>query len=121
MGKPTLLATEIKKIKHLRETGHSLNEIKNVVNRGYGTVFRYIKDVPILPKYQEIWKIKRGGSKSKSLKEWQTARMQASEIFSSFNFKFVMKKFKKQYLTIVIKDDRCFFISISKFHFVRSK
>ena len=87
MGKPTLLATEIKKIKHLRETGHSLNEIKNVVNRGYGTVFRYIKDVPILPKYQEIWKIKRGGSKAKSLKEWQTARIQASEIFNSFNFK----------------------------------
>ncbi len=87
MGKAPLLKSEVKKIRALRETGHSLNEIKNVVNRGYGTVFRYIKDVPILPEYQEAWKIKRGGSKAKSLKEWQVARIQASRTLNSFGLK----------------------------------
>lgn len=87
MGRTALSKSEIKKIKNLRETGHSLNEIKNILNRGYGTIFRYIKDTPVLPEYKKIWKIKRGGSKSKSLKEWETSRIKASEILSSFNFK----------------------------------
>lgn len=87
MGKLALSKSEVKKIKSLRETGHSLTEIKSIVNRGYGTIFRYIKDVPILPKYQEIWKTKRGGSKNKSLKEWEFARVQARQILNSFNFK----------------------------------
>lgn len=80
MGKLVLLDSEIKKIKELRETGHSLIEIKNIVNRGYGTVFRYIKDVAILPKYQEIWRVKRGGSKAKSIIEWEKAKEKASTI-----------------------------------------
>src|SRR3990167_3418049 len=87
MGGSRLLSSEIRKIKSLRETGHTMSEIKQVINRGYGTIFWYIKDVSILPEYQETWRIKRGGSKAKSLREWQAARVQASEIFSSFNFK----------------------------------
>jgi len=87
MGKIALSKLEVRQIKKLRETGHSLNEIKNEVNRGYGTIFRYIKDVPILPEYQEIWKIKRGGSKARSLKEWDAARLYASTILSKFGFK----------------------------------
>lgn len=87
MGKPSILKSEIKKIRELRETGHSLNEIKKVVNRGYGTIFRYVKDVPIPLKYKKILEVKRGGSKSKSLKDWSDSRAKASEIISSFNFK----------------------------------
>lgn len=87
MGKSALLDSEVKRIKKLRETGHSLNEIKSVVNRGYGTIFRYIKDVKILPEYENEWKIKRGGSKNKSLKDWESARIQASKFFDNFSAK----------------------------------
>lgn len=87
MGKPSLLSSEIKKIRNLRETGHSLSEIKKIVNRGYGTIFRYIKDVPILPEYSEIWKLKRGGSKYKSIQEWQCSKDEASKIIGKFSFK----------------------------------
>lgn len=83
MGKPVLLKSEIKKIKNLRETGHSLNEIKNVLNRGYGTIFRYMKDVPILPEYRDIWKAKRGGSKAKSDRDWEEAKFHASCIIGN--------------------------------------
>ncbi len=83
MGKPALSKAEVDQIKSLRETGHTLGEIKTVLKRGYGTVFRYIKDVPILPEYQDVWKIKRGGSKARSLRGWQKAQMQVTEIFES--------------------------------------
>lgn len=81
MGKPALSKSEVDQIKSLRETGHSLGEIKNILNRGYGTVFRYIKDVSILPQYQDMWKIKRGGSKARALKGWQEAQVHVAEIF----------------------------------------
>ncbi len=85
MGKQALLKSEISKIKKLRETGHSLPEIQSILNRGYGTVYRYIKGVSILPEYKEIWKVKRGGSRSKSLKEWEYSRLQASNLLNDFN------------------------------------
>jgi DNA-binding transcriptional MerR regulator len=81
MGKPVLSKAEIIQIKSLRETGHTLGEIKNIVKRGYGTIFRYVKNVPILPQYQDVWKVKRGGSKSRSLKGWQKAEEQVAKIF----------------------------------------
>src|SRR3989344_334530 len=87
MGLPALSISEIRKITRLRETGHSLNEIKAIVNRGQGTVYRYIKNVSILPRYQEEWKIKRGGSKFKSLKEWEAAKLRARSILDTFGFK----------------------------------
>lgn len=87
MGKKALSKNEVLKIKKLRETGHSLNEIKNTINRGYGTVYRYIKDVPILPEYKEVWRIKRGGSKYRSLKEWEFSKNEASKIINNFVFK----------------------------------
>ena len=70
MGKVALSKAEIKEIIGLRKTGHSLNEIKSIVNRGYGTIFRYIKGVEILPQHEQEWKIKRGGSRKKSQKCW---------------------------------------------------
>ncbi|OHA93176.1 MAG: hypothetical protein A3H52_03125 [Candidatus Zambryskibacteria bacterium RIFCSPLOWO2_02_FULL_39_26] len=87
MGIPPLTKSEIEEIKKLRETGHSLPEIKRILNRGYGTIFRYIKDVPILPEYHEIWKIKRGGSKARSAKLWSEAKVRASELIGPIGFK----------------------------------
>ena len=43
----------ISTIHRLRRRGFSLNEIKQNVPAGYGTIFRYIKGVKIDPKYKE--------------------------------------------------------------------
>ena len=87
MGKLALSKLEIRKIKELRETGHSLNEIKNIINRGYGTIFRYIKDVEVLPNYQESWRIKRGGSKKRSENEWVNSREKALSLIGNLGIK----------------------------------
>lgn len=55
----------IGKIKTLRQQGWSLPEIKNETKVGYGTVYRYIKDVEILPEHKASWFGKRGGSKKR--------------------------------------------------------
>jgi len=87
MGLPSLTKLEVGKIKKLRETGHSLPEIKRILNRGYGTIYRYIKDITILPEYQELWKIKRGGSKTRSLREWNEAKIKASKLIGPFSLR----------------------------------
>ena len=85
MPKPRLLPNEIEKITELRQTGHSLPEIHRISGRAYGTVFRYIKNVSILPEYQEMWRVKRGGSKFKAAKEREHADKKAHSLLSSFD------------------------------------
>ncbi len=85
MSKPSLLPKEIAKIQNLRKTGHTLYEIKKLTNRkSNGTIWKYIKEVSILPKYQEIWKVKRGGSKARSEPDWREAKNKASRILTGF-------------------------------------
>lgn len=81
MGKLSLTKSEIDQIKNLRETGHSLGEIKTALKRGYGTIYRYIKDISILPEYQDAWRIKRGASKARSIRNWQKAELEVEELF----------------------------------------
>jgi len=87
VSKPSLSLVEIRKIIKLRETGHTLYEIKTLTNKSNGTIWKYIKGVSILPKYQEIWRVKRGGSKAKSLRNWKEAKDKASKIVTDLNFK----------------------------------
>lgn len=87
MPKPRLTAREISRIKNLRKKGHTLYEIKNLTRRSNGAIWKYIQGVLILPKYQEIWKIKKGGSKNRSLKEWQKAKVRASKIIKKIGFR----------------------------------
>lgn len=69
MGKQKTSAEEIEKIVYLRRRGYSLPEIKNITGKAQTTIFRYIKDVKILPEYISEWAGKRGGSrKRKNLK-----------------------------------------------------
>lgn len=50
---PKLISQEkIKRIRLLRQKGYSLPEIKKEVRVGYGSVFRYIQGVEILPEYR---------------------------------------------------------------------
>ena len=68
---------EIIKMKSLRETGHSLPEIKVITKRGYGTIYRYIKDVAVLPQYFQEYDIKQGGSRKRANKAWNDSVIQA--------------------------------------------
>ncbi|OGI22066.1 MAG: hypothetical protein A2808_03465 [Candidatus Moranbacteria bacterium RIFCSPHIGHO2_01_FULL_55_24] len=75
---------EILKIKRLRRTGHSLPEIRALLNRGSSTVFKYIQGVEVLPQYALFLKEKQGGSKARSQKLWEKSREKVREIsFSS--------------------------------------
>ena len=80
MTKETLSLVEINNIRELRQKGYTLSEIKTITKRGYGTVFKYMRSVPILQEYQEIWKTKRGGSKAKSQKAWESAKKDAGKL-----------------------------------------
>ncbi len=60
---PKLIPKEtIKRIKILRQRGYSLPEIKKEIQVGYGSVFRHIQGIEILPEHRQIWHSKRGGS-----------------------------------------------------------
>ncbi|MES2088079.1 MAG: hypothetical protein V4467_03760 [Patescibacteria group bacterium] len=80
MGKPSLSKIEIDQIVDLRKNGHTLSEIQAVVKRAYGTVFKYMKNVSVLPEKEEFWKVRRGGSKFRSLSEWQEAKVKAKNL-----------------------------------------
>lgn len=70
MGKKKTGKGQIKKIINLRQRGYSLPEISRVVRIPKTTVYRYIKDIKILPRYLSEWAGKRGGSiKRKRIKE----------------------------------------------------
>lgn len=71
---------EIRKMLHLRETGHSLPEISMVIGRGKGTVHRYVKDTQVLSKYRETLRVKQGGSKERALRGWSEAKKKASAL-----------------------------------------
>jgi hypothetical protein len=86
MSKPSLSQKEINKIKDLRKTGHTLSEIKNITKRSNGTIWKYIEGTLILPKYQKLWKAKKGGSKARSNREWKEAKDKASKIIKQISF-----------------------------------
>jgi len=73
----------IQKIIKLRKTGHSLPEINKEVRVGYGSVFRYIQGVDILPEYKKPWHEKQGGSiKRMMIREEQATEKAEKSIFS---------------------------------------
>ena|SRR3989344_3711138 len=82
MLKRRLIPQEIKRIINLRKTGHSLPEIQKMTGKAYGTVYHYIRDVTILPQYQELWRVKRGGSKHKALREKERAKKDVRAMLS---------------------------------------
>ena len=51
----------------MRSRGHSLPEINKALSIPKTTIFRYVKDVKILPEFLIEWSIKRGGSRKRKL------------------------------------------------------
>ena len=86
MGKMPLSLEEVSKIIELRKTGHSIPEIQKIICRGKTTVFNYIKNVEVLPEYKEILRVKQGGSKCRSKRYWDIARVKAKELMPTLCF-----------------------------------
>ena len=76
----------ISTIHRLRRRGFSLNEIKQNVPAGYGTIFRYIKGVKIDPKYKRVWFGKRGGSRKRKKLAEIKASLKARKLITSLSY-----------------------------------
>lgn len=77
----------IKRLKTLRQQGWSLPEIKKETNLGHGTVYRYLKDVEILPEFRAHWFSKRGGSIKRKKQAIELAKNKAKKNISSLSNK----------------------------------
>lgn len=83
-GKP-VTKSEIKKIRKLREKGHSLPEICRALKRGGSTVHKFAKDVVILSEYSDSLKQKQGGSKNRARIFWEKAGIKAGCLLKKIN------------------------------------
>ena len=77
----------INRIISLRKKGWTLPELKKEINIGYGTIFRYIKGVEILPKFKKIWLEKRKGSIKRMKRAEEEARSKAEKVLFSLSNK----------------------------------
>ena len=75
--------SEIEKIRQLRKTGHSLPEIKKIVGRGTGTIFRYAHSIPVASEFVGILRAKQGGSRARSKIHWENARAQSTRLIGT--------------------------------------
>ena len=83
-GKP-VTAREITEIIRLRKTGHSLNEIRRIVKRGNAVVWEHVKNVQVLPEFQQLLKDKQGASKRRARIAWEEAENKIQKISFDFN------------------------------------
>lgn len=60
-------------------------EIHKLVDCCYGSVWKYIQNVQVLPKYKEILRIKQGGSKERSLKKWKEAGVKVKDLIKEIS------------------------------------
>jgi len=75
----------VRSMKKLRSLGWSLPEIHKKYKVGYGTVYRHIKEVQILPKYRKIWLEKRKGSVKRKIIAEKEARSRAIKTIKNKN------------------------------------
>ncbi len=83
MPKVRIETAVIDKIISLRETGHSLPEIRKITGKGSSTVFKYIQGVKVLSKYEDILRIKQGGSAGRAKKKWEEASVRARSLIGT--------------------------------------
>lgn len=60
----------VRRIQFLRTRGYSIPEISREVNKSKSIVSRYIQGIDVLPDFQEILKVKQGGSKVRAAIAW---------------------------------------------------
>lgn len=72
--------SSIDNIIFLRKHGYSLPEISQKTNIPKTTVYRFIKDVKILPEYLVTWAAKRGGSKRRKKLKVEQANFDGKQL-----------------------------------------
>ena len=87
MGKKALTKTQINQIIRLRERGYSLPEIRRITSHGSGTIFKYIRGIKILPKFEELWKNKRKSSVSRMIQEQKKSQEEAKKLIKKIGKK----------------------------------
>lgn len=87
MGKLALDKDKVLKIKNLRSLGYSLPEISKELEVPKTTVFRYIKDVQILPEFIKLWEAKRAGSRYRKILKEEQAFSDGQRIVSNLSAK----------------------------------
>lgn len=76
---------EIQRIVELRKNGHSLPEIKKIVRRGTGTIFRYAHRVRVSKKFQRLLRDKQRGSRIRAQIQWASARTHARKLLGKLD------------------------------------
>ena len=74
---------KIQKIKDLRETGYSINEIVSALNVPKTTVWHHLKGIKVKEEFLSALKSKRGGSKKRRLKAVEKSLFEAKEILNN--------------------------------------
>lgn len=82
MGKQALSLKEINKIKKLRLSGCSIDEIFQLTKKGRGTIYKYIKDVTLSEDQVLNLRSRQGGSKKKKEIHIKLAEEQAEFLLS---------------------------------------
>lgn len=75
--------SKIKQLKELRETGHSINEIVNLLSIPKTTVWHHVQKIKVRPEYKSALKSKRGGSKIRTQRNWDQAKVIADNLLKS--------------------------------------
>lgn len=74
--------SKVKEMQLLRKMGFSMSEIQKKVGVGYGSVFRYIRNIQILPSFIEEWHSKKASSiKRKKIGEQHAKERVEKDIF----------------------------------------
>ncbi|OGH07785.1 MAG: hypothetical protein A2W22_01050 [Candidatus Levybacteria bacterium RBG_16_35_11] len=87
MGKKRTQTNLINKIIELRSTGYSVPEISKLTGIPKTTVFRYARNVKVLPQFIQLLISKRGGSLFKKTEKENKAIEEAREIFKVLTYR----------------------------------
>lgn len=71
---------KIAELKRLRRRGYSVQELTKILGIPKTTVWHHVQSVTISSKYRKILRSKQGGSKNRSVQEWEKAAKKAKLI-----------------------------------------
>lgn len=76
---------KIWKLKDLRRKGYSITELARELLMSKANVWHHVQGIKLTPQRLKILRSKQGGSKNKSLLEWQKAKNHAQKLITSLN------------------------------------
>ena len=67
----------------MRKRGYSINEIGEQLDMPKTTVWHHVQKVRVLPRYVSVLKSRQGGSRKRTKKNWEQARLEARRLLDS--------------------------------------